>query len=84
MANVDGQTLLMAVQAVHAQIRQLETQIDRADSDDDVTDQEDLLMGYERAASALRVAYEAEELASSNLPPYDMLVSAQNPPAPNG
>lgn len=77
MANVDGQTLLMAVQAVQAQIRALEAQIDRAGEDDDVSDQEDLLMGYVKVADALRIAYEAEELVSSNLPPYDMLVSAQ-------
>lgn len=77
MANVDGQTLLMAVQAVQAQIRLLEMQIDRASEDDDISDQEDLLMGYSKAADALRLAYEAEELSSSNLPPYDMLISAK-------
>jgi hypothetical protein len=74
MANVDGQTLLMAVQAVQAQIHALEAQIDQADEDGDISDQEDLLMGYMQAADALRLAYEAEELVSSNLPPYDMLV----------
>ena len=77
MANVDGQTLLMAVQAVQEQIRSLEAQIDQADEDDDVTDQEDLLMGCARAADALRLAYEAEELVTSNLPPYDMLMPSQ-------
>lgn len=39
------------------------------------TDQEDLLAAYIQAASAWRVACEAEELARSNLPPYDLLVS---------
>jgi hypothetical protein len=77
MADIDGQTLLMAVQAVQAQIHSLEAQIDQAGEDDDVSDQEDLLMGYMRAADTLRVAYEAEELTSSNLPPYDRLVSTQ-------
>ncbi len=77
MADIDGQTLLMAVQAVQAQIHALEAQIDQAGEDDDVSDQEDLLMGYLRAAGTLRVAYEAEELTSSNLPPYDRLVPAQ-------
>jgi hypothetical protein len=77
MADIDGQTLLMAVQAVQAQIHSLEAQIDQAGEDDDVSDQEDLLMGYMRAAAPLRVAYEAEELASSNLPPYDRLVPSQ-------
>lgn len=72
MANVDGQTLLMAVQTVQKQTRSLETQIDQAD--DDVTDQEHLLIGYTQAALVLRRACEAEELISSNLPPYAMLV----------
>lgn len=75
MAQVDGQTLLMAVQAVQTQIRLLSEELDRAGEDDDLTDQEDLLAGYMRAADALRVAYEAEELVSSNLPPYDLLIS---------
>lgn len=74
MANVEGRVLLMAVQAVQAQIRALSQQIDEAGEDDDVTDAEDLLMGYMKAAEALRQAYEIEELSSSNLPPYDMLV----------
>jgi len=77
MADIDGQTLLMAVQAVQAQIHLLEAQIDQAGEDDDVSDQEDLLMGYMRAADTLRVAYEAEELTSSNLPPYDRVVPSQ-------
>jgi hypothetical protein len=78
MADIDGQTLLMAVQAVQTQIHSLEAQIDQAGEDDDVSDQEDLLMGYMRAAATLRVAYEAEELVSSNLPPYDRLVPLRN------
>ncbi|AND67849.1 hypothetical protein ATSB10_03950 [Dyella thiooxydans] len=75
MAQVDGQTLLMAVQAVRAQIRLLSEEVNRAGDDDDLTDREDLLAGYVRAADALRVAYEAEERDSSNLPPYDLLAS---------
>ena len=74
MAQIDGQTLLMAVQAVQAQIRLLSEEMDQAGDDDDLTDQEDLLAGYMKAADALRVAYETEELVSSNLPPYDLLV----------
>lgn len=75
MAQVDDQTLLMAVQAVQTQIRLLGEELDRPGEGDDLTDQEDLLAGYMRAADALRVAYEAEELVSSNLPPYDLLIS---------
>lgn len=75
MAQVDGQTLLMAVQAVQIQIRSLSKEVDQASEEDALTEQEDLLAGYMRAADALRVAYEAEELIGSNLPPYDLLIS---------
>jgi hypothetical protein len=76
MSDVDGRTLMMAVQAVDAQIRVLSAQIDHAGEDDDVSDLEDALYGYTQAADALRVAYEAAEITSSNLPPYDRLVRA--------
>jgi predicted transcriptional regulator len=78
MADIDAQTLLMAVQAVQAQLHALETKIDQAGEDDEVSEQEDLLTGYLRAAGIMRVAYEAEELISSNLPPYDRLVPVQD------
>lgn len=76
MSHLDGRTLMMAVQAVDAQIRALSAQIDRAGEDDDVSDLEDALSGYDQAATALRDAYEIERLASSNLPPYGQLVKA--------
>ncbi|AND67841.1 hypothetical protein ATSB10_03870 [Dyella thiooxydans] len=75
MAQVDGQTLLMAMQAVQMQIRLLSEEVDQTSEDDDLTEQEDLLAGYMRAADALRVAYETEELVGSNLPPYELLIS---------
>ena len=34
-------------------------------------------MGYTQAAQALRFAYAAEELISSNLPPCDVLVPSR-------
>lgn len=80
MADLDGRTLMMAVQAVDAQIHSLSAQIDHAGEDDDVIDLEDLLSGYAQAADALRAAYEAAELSSSNLPPYDTLVRAADRP----
>ena len=40
----------------------------------DVTDLEDELLRYEKAASELKVAYEAAVKMASNLPAYDKLV----------
>ena len=77
MANVDGQTLLMAVQAMQAQIQSLEAQIAQATEHQDISELEDLLRAYTQAADTLRCAYEAEELLSSNLPPHDMLVPSR-------
>lgn len=75
MADVDGQTLLMAVQAVQAQMQALEARI--AQAGDDVGNQEDLPMGYTQAAEALRRAHGAEASTSSNLPPHDMLLPSR-------
>lgn len=77
MANVDGQTLLMAVQAVQAQIQSLEAQIAPATENQDISELGDLLLAYTQAADTLHRAYEAEELLSSNLPPHDMLLPSR-------
>lgn len=74
MADVSGNTLLMAVQAVHDAIMQLDERI-RDGSGDPQADTE-MLMSYTRAAEELRSAYEVARLTSTNLPPYDELVEA--------
>ena len=74
MPEVNGRTLVMAVQAVDAQVRTLSRQIDAASEDDDVTDLEDLLLSYMNAAAELRTAYEEALKMSSNLPAYAKLV----------
>ena len=74
MADVSGNTLLMAVQAVHDAIMQLDERI-RDGSGDPQSDTE-MLMSYTRAAEELRSAYEVARLTSTNLPPYDELVEA--------
>lgn len=75
MPDVNGRTLMMAVQAVDAQMRALQAQIAAAGEDDDVSDDEELLMSYEQAAQDLRAAYEIARVAASNLPPYARLVA---------
>jgi hypothetical protein len=69
MADVSGNTLLMAVQAVNEAIAVLDERI-RAGSGDPLDDT-GMLMSYTRAAEELRSAYEVARLTSSNLPPCE-------------
>ena len=73
MANIDGLTLGMAIQAMDFQIRTLDKQVNETDGPDAV-DLEDLLMRYMTAAEVLRRGYEEECALFSNLPPYERLV----------
>jgi len=75
MPEVRGPTLMKAIQAVDDRVRALAARLDAADPDvDDVTDLEDELLGYEKAAAELKVAYEAAVKMASNLPAYEKLV----------
>ncbi len=74
MADVSGNTLLMAVQAVNDAIAALDSRI--RDGSGDPMDDTDMLMSYTRAAEELRAAYEVARLTSTNLPPYDELVES--------
>ena len=74
MADVSGNTLLMAVQAVNDAIAILDERI--RDGSGDPLDDTEMLMSYTRAADELRSAYEVARLTSTNLPPYDELVEA--------
>ena len=75
MPEVRGPTLMMAIQAVDEKIRALTARLDAADLDtQDVTDLEDALLSWEKAADELKVAYEAAVKMSGNLPAYDKLV----------
>ena len=75
MPEVNGRTLMMAVQAVDAKVQELSAQVEQADADE-ATDLEDSLLSYMKAADDLREAYEAALKLSSNLPPYAKLVRA--------
>ena len=73
MANIDGLTLGMAVQAMDYQIRALAKQVDETEGPEGA-DLEDLLLRYMTAAEVLRRGYEEERAVLSNLPPYERLV----------
>lgn len=77
MPEVNGRTLMLAIQAVNAKIRSLNDALAAAgenDDDDAAADAEEMLMSYEAAAEELQAAYEIARLAASNLPPYATLV----------
>jgi hypothetical protein len=73
MANVDGVTLMMAIQAVDEVIGRLT----EATADEDSADPDDqtLLMDYRRAARKLEDAYDKACAIELDLPPYDELVN---------
>jgi hypothetical protein len=77
MPEVNGRTLMLAIQAVNAKVLALNDALAAAGDnaeDDAAADAEEMLMSYEAAAEELRSAYEIARLAVSNLPPYATLV----------
>ena len=73
MADVDGITLMMAIQAVDAKIVEIDQ--DRHETHDaSAADLDELLLSYTLAAEQLKKAYLTEASRSSNLPPYEVLV----------
>lgn len=74
MAEVDGNTLMMAIQAVRDKVARLELLL-KSETLRDVAAIEDLLMSYDRAAEELKVAYEFERRGGRvNLPAYEDLI----------
>ncbi len=78
MPEVNGTSLAIAVEAVDAKIQSLLQELENA-SEDEVTDIEDILLSYTKAANDLREAYLIAFNKSSNLPPYEELVAADTP-----
>lgn len=78
MPEVNGRTLMMAVQAVDAKMLALAQALDEA-GEDAATDLEDLLLAYALAAEDLRAAYTAAQALADNLPAYEKLVAAGKP-----
>jgi hypothetical protein len=73
MPEINGRTLMMAIQAVDFKINDIVTQLEDA-SDPDGGELELLLLSYEKAAASLKVGYEEALKTISNLPPYETLV----------
>ena len=70
MPEVSGRVLVLAIQAIDAEIRRLRSLPDEAV----VPGDELLLVDFENAAESLEEAYEEAMQTCSNLPPYDQLV----------
>lgn len=77
MANVDGITLMMAIQAVNEQIKKYEELL----TSETLRDREEielLVLSYEKAATVLREAYENEWIEGGNLPLLNKIVQKEH------
>jgi hypothetical protein len=74
MANVNGNTLMMAIQAVNVSIKELEKEKNEVGESEEIVDIMELLLSYSNAASELERAYREEHLNADNLPPYENLM----------
>ncbi len=73
MANLSAQTLVVAIQAVEAERRNLEAARENAEGPE-AADLDELLFSVDRAAGELKDAYTISRLEYDNLPPYEQLV----------
>ena len=71
MPDISTATLIIAIQAVDAQVRQLRKAVERDDAE---AEEMQLLESWEDAAQDLEKAYDVEARDVLNLPPYDELV----------
>ena len=71
MPEISTDTLIIAIQAVDAQVRQLRKAVERDDAE---AEEMQLLEDWEDAARDLEKAYDVEAKDVLNLPPYDELL----------
>jgi hypothetical protein len=71
MPEIATDTLIIAIQAVDAQVRQLRKAVERDDAE---VEEMQLLESWEDAARDLEKAYDVEARDVLNLPPYDELL----------
>jgi len=71
MPEIATDTLIIAIQAVDAQVRQLRKAVERDDAD---VEEMQLLESWEDAARDLEKAYDVEAKDVLNLPPYEELL----------
>lgn len=79
MAELDNITLMMAIQAVNAEITKYEHLL----TSETLRDREEiqmLVLSYQKAAESLRQAYESQWVEGGNLPSYRALVEAPQSP----
>lgn len=74
MPEVNGRTLMMAIQAVEIELLRLDIEITAAGEDAD-PDSEELALCYSNAAHDLERAYREACAEFSNLTPYEELVA---------
>jgi hypothetical protein len=77
-AEVHGGTLMMAIQAVDTELRQLEESIEAAGEDAE-PDLVELMLSYSKTAEELRRAYLHVRETVINLPPHEKLVTPRGP-----
>lgn len=75
MSEIDNITLMMAIQAVHEQIKKYE-QLLTSETLRDPAEIQELVFSYEKALEVLRIAYEAKWIQGGNLPAYYALVNS--------
>lgn len=73
MPTITGNTLVLVIQAVDFRIADLERRLDALPPGQG-SELEELLLGYENAAQALKCAYQEALTEAANLPPYEHLV----------
>ena len=73
MADINGITLGMAIQAVQSEIQRFE-QLLTSETLRDPADVQDLIFAYERTAETLKAAYISDWTEGTSLPTYDELV----------
>ena len=71
MPQISANTLVVSIQAVDTQVRQLRKAVERDDAE---AEEMQLLEQWEDAARDLESAYDIEARNVLNLPPYDELV----------
>lgn len=77
MPEINGITLMMAIQAVESKMNDIERCL-QDDACPNGAELESLLLSYDKAATALRIGYEAALKGSSNLPPYEELIGQRD------
>lgn len=75
MPEVSTHAIMMAIQAVHAEIIRIvgDQPVAKLDPDD-----QELLLSYSRAAEEFKAAYIEARKTQTSLPPYDVLIGASS------